>query len=369
MSWRQTLFRWHRWLGLLVALPLLLISLSGAVLVFKAPLDRWLMSHEIALQASQTERLPLDQLLLAIHQQLPGYQLGSWEMFDDGSEADRIYMIRFGTSHWFKAYLDPYTGSLLRQPVGLNDDLTDWLLQLHYTLLLDQRIPGLPLLGLALGLLSAVALILLGVSGLILQKRLWRSLWQKPWHARPSVSWRKLHRFSGAWVSPVLLLLGITGAYFNIMELIEETTEHDHEIVSDYLYRPDLPLQQLYDQATAQWPGYQIHYLLMPYETGGQLVFYGQYPHRHPVVNAVASDYGSSVYFDPHSGAMTGRYDMPEAPALYQLADSFRTLHFGSFGGISIQIIWSVSGLLILLLAISGSWNWYHIRRQRQRPS
>ncbi|WP_221796070.1 PepSY-associated TM helix domain-containing protein [Oceanobacter mangrovi] len=369
MSVRKTLFRWHRWLGLIAALPLLLISLSGAILVFKAPLDRWLLADQVALSASQQgQRLPLDQLLQLVHQQIPGYQVGSWELFDDGIEADRLYMIRFGSSDWFKAYLNPYSGEVLRQPVGLNEDFSDWLLQLHYTLLLDEQVPGLPWLGLTLGLLSAAALIVLGISGLLVQRRWLQNLWQKPWHARPSVGWRKLHRFSGAWVSPVLLVLGITGGYFNLMELIEEVGEDQHEIVSHYLYEPQLPLQQLYEQAQQQWPGYRIHYLLMPYESGGQLVFYGKYPHANAAVEMLASDYGSSVWFNPHSAELEGSFAMPTADFGVQLTDSFRALHFGSFGAFASQLIWTLSGLLIALLAISGCWNWLRTTRLKHQP-
>ncbi len=39
---RRFLWKWHGLLGLIVAVPLFIIALSGSLLVFKAELDAWL---------------------------------------------------------------------------------------------------------------------------------------------------------------------------------------------------------------------------------------------------------------------------------------------------------------------------------------
>ena len=44
---RKTLFKIHSWLALAAMLPLLLISITGAILVFKSEIDGWLMPQKL----------------------------------------------------------------------------------------------------------------------------------------------------------------------------------------------------------------------------------------------------------------------------------------------------------------------------------
>ena len=59
---------------------------------------------------------------------------------------------------------------------------------------------------------------------------------------------------------------------------------------------------------------------------------------------------------------MTDQYDMREATPWQQIYDSFMPLHYGTFGGWPIKILWCLGGLTPGLLAISGFIVW----RKRQ---
>lgn len=176
--------------------------------------------------SSAPARVDLNTAVGDIENTLPGYVIGTWELFADGREADRVFLIKKGTGEWFKIHYDPFTNAIVDQPRPLNSQLTDWLVLLHYTI---------------------------------------------------------------------------------------------------FGYQPD--------------------------------------------VNPLASNYATSVTFDKHTGAFLSAYQGPEAAILARLTDSFRQLHFGSFGGLAIKIVWSILGFTPCILALSGFYLWLkrHIRPKRRR--
>lgn len=365
---RKILFKLHRYMALVAMLPLVLIAVSGSLLVFKFEIDSLLMPEQVTLPATTSpgQRQHLNQLVATLHQQLPDYEIGSWELFDDGHEADRVYLIRRGTDQWFKVYLNPYQGQLLSQPVGLHSDLTDWLLELHYSLLLNDWLDGQPHLGLLLGLVVALLLCLLGLSGLVIYRQFWRRLFSLRWDQRLVVMMSDSHKLVGIWSAPLLLVLGITGGYFNLMEYWHEAIEHGdepHHQLTQRLYNDQLDLQALVDDSRQQLAGFEPRYLLMPYEPGLAITLFG----HQPTANPLASGYGSTVSYDPHSGALQGRFELGEADAATQLVDSFRKLHFGNFAGLASKILWSLAGLAPLVLAVTGLYLWQRRHHGRRR--
>ena len=361
---RKKIFKLHSYMALVAMLPLLLITLTGALLVFKFEIDSLLMPEAVTLPHGQDAvRQDLSQLLHTINADFPDYELGSWELFYDGHEADRIYLIRKGTEDWFKVYFDPYDGKALSQPVGLYSDLTDWLLDLHYTLLLNDLFHSQPFLGLLVALAAALFMVFLGITGLIIYRRFWRKFFTLKWTDKTVTNMRHLHRLIGIWSSPVLLILGITGAYFNLMEYLEEAEEHAAApyLMTERLYNDELDVQSMLEDSTTRIAGFHPTYLLMPYEPGFGITYYGEVP----TANPLASSYGSTVTYDSHSGEFLHSYDIREAGFGWNLVDSFRALHFGNFGGLVSKLIWCLTGIGLSAMAVTGFCMWFNRRRKR----
>lgn len=365
---RKTLFKVHNYLALAAAIPLLLIVFTGSLLVFKFELDSVLMPEVVTVDRPGEARPGFNELISQVNQDFPGYEIGSWEFFHDGDEADRVYLIKKGGEHWYKIHLDPYSGKALNTPVLLNDYLTDWLLELHYTLLLNERFESMPHLGVILGLLFAIILCLLGITGLIIYRKFWKKLFTLRWGKGMTTVTRSLHRLFGIWCSPVLLIIGLTGVYFNLIDYLEEAKEHaegGHYILDERLYNDQLDFDALYRDSQTRMAGFTPTYLLMPYEPGLSITFYGEVPFRNPFV----SQYASTVSYTPDRGEFEGIYDIREVGFVMQLVDSFRTLHFGNFGGILSKLIWCVAGLVMSFLAISGCYMWATRKLKRRKRS
>lgn len=351
---KKTLHLWHRYLGLVVAIPLIIISLTGSVLVFKEELDHWLMPELAVVDGQAGNRIAYDQLRDTLNARFPNYEIGSWEPFDDGTTADRVYLIKHGTTDWHKVYLDQYQGIVRSEPVAVNHYLTDWLLDLHYKFLIGDT--GLWVTGLA-----SVILMFMGISGLVIYRQFWKKFFTLRLQVKRLALFSDIHKLVGIWSAPILLVIGFTGVYWNIAEIIHHEFEHHEQdpVITTRLYNHSVSLDSLFATAESQMGGFRTTYLLFPTEPDSQITFFGEV-HDVSVLN---SEYSSMVSFDKHTGALLPNYDIREAPLHLVVVDSFRKLHFGYFGGLTSKIIWCVIGLTPLIFAITGCYLWLKRRR------
>ena len=365
---KKQLYKMHGWAGLFCIIPFMLICLTGSILVFKTEIDMWLMP-DIAAVVEGEQRLSANQLLQQIHQHYPDYELGSWELLGNNGEADRIYLIKQGTDTWYKAHINPFTGDKLSEPTLMSHYLTDWLLELHYTLLLND-IRGLDEhLGTAFTSIFALLLIFLGISGLIIYRHFWRRIFTLRWDQRLLVVFSDLHKMVGTLASPILLVLGITGGYYNIAIYVHEWQEHqdgqEHHKISARLYNSDLNFEQLFTQTEQYLTGFETTYVLMPTEPKYPITLFGKVSSNNPLL----SDYGSTLTFDAQTGNLLNSYDIRQQSFVMVMVDTFRKLHFGNFAGLTSKVIYTIVGLTPLLLGITGAYLWISRRNKRARKS
>lgn len=367
---RKTLFKLHSYFSLVALIPIMIVSVTGSILVFKTEIDQWLMPERALLtntqyHADHLTRIDQNILNKTVEAELPQFIIGSWEIFNDGIEADRVYLVKKGTDQWYKIYFDPFNNKVLSQPATTTSYLTDWLLNLHYTFLLNDIGGEHSHWGTLIGLIAAIILTFLGVSGLIIHRKFWRQLLQLRLKKSIRVISGDFHRLVGAWASPVILILGITGIYFNAMDYYHEVFEHageEHFIVQTALYSEQIDFQNILDDSRNQLDDFQPTYLLFPYEPDVNITVFGFQPHANPF----ASQYSSTVTYDRLSGDLLLAIDGRHASTTTQVFDSFRELHFGSFAGLASKLIWCIVGLAPFLLAISGLTIW-SIRHKKKR--
>ncbi len=363
---RKKLYKWHSIGALFAMLPLLLISLTGSILVFKVELDTLLMPDKMQVTSNNSatdvtrasERMSLDVLMAKVKSTYPEHEIGSWEIFDDKSRTDAAYLIKHHTTQWSKIYVNQYTGELLSSPVGLSDDLTDWLLDLHYKLLLETN-------GMFLGAIVSILLLFLGISGIVLYRKFWVNFFTLRFKLARRIFFSDLHKMIGISSSPVIIILAFTGAWWNVSEVIHEVSEHIIEepyLMEKPLHNQDLSIQSLLDRNKETIQDFEATYLLMPYEPEMNILFYGKVDSSNPL----NSDYSSTITYDKNSGKMIDYLDVRTASNAHVSVDSFRKLHFGHFAGLPSKIIWCILGLSPSILAFTGLYLYLYKNRNRK---
>lgn len=354
---KKAAFKIHSYFALYSLLPILVISLTGSILVFKKELDFLLMPSAATVQGEGLSRLPLDDLKHTIDTAFPYHIIGTWEVFDDQHQADAVYLIKHGTYDWFKVFLDPYHNQILSEPVGLHDYITDWLVEFHYTFMLD-------LAGTGIGAVFAFTMLGIAITGLMMYHRFWKLVARLQCSRAKVMLFSDVHKFIGILTSPIFLILSITGLYWNISVIVhelEEHAEHGEIVLTQQGYSRDISLTEIVAQAEQRIEGFTPTYLSLAYEPGSSISVYGKVESG----NTLHSNYGSGAHFDPGTGKLTGTWDIRTSAFTTQLLDSFRHLHFGLFGGLFVQILWCIAGLMPLILVITGTYLWAHRRKKR----
>ncbi|WP_350594075.1 MULTISPECIES: PepSY-associated TM helix domain-containing protein [unclassified Pseudoalteromonas] len=363
---RKTLFKIHSWVALIAIIPLIVISITGSVLVFKSEIDGLLMPNSHFVVKALPERLPIDKLIAKTERTYPNYIVASWEIFNDDT-ADRVYLIKRGTEQWAKLHLNQYTGDILSEPLGTSHYFTDWFLELHYTFLLNdfKNLPGQT--GTVLGFFFAVFLLVLGISGLIIYRKFWRRLFSVRWRATLQIVLSDIHKMTGVLGSPIIIILAITGGYFNWAVWYHEVIEHaqeEHYVLTNPLYSHDISLQQILDDSKKQISTFNGTFLVLPLEPDENITLFGEVS----TTNPLASEYANTITYSKLTGEHMANWDIREVGIGWQVIDSFRKLHFGYFAGLVSKVLWAVIGLSPVWLAGTGFYLWL-TRRARKKQS
>lgn len=204
---RRWWFSVHKWIGLVLAVLIVPLSLSGAALVWHDALDRVINPQRFAVTGAG--RLPADAYAAAARARLgPGERVASLTLPDDDgpvvvSAAPAGAAARVRTNVW----LDPPTARVLDMASSAAGPVR-FLHVLHGSL----QIPGV---GRVIVGWLGVALLVSCVSGLWLW---WPTVgrWTRGlrWRRRPEVD-ANLHHLLGFWVAVPLFVLSLTGVWIS----------------------------------------------------------------------------------------------------------------------------------------------------------
>jgi uncharacterized iron-regulated membrane protein len=350
---RKHVWKFHSWLGLAAGLGLLIIGLSGSLLVFRHEVDA-LLGQAAPRVTPQPAHASLDTVVAALLARYPDLEIFSWYGSDRPDEPHRISGTLASTRAEFDILFNPYTGALLEKPQG-QSGFTNWLLNLHVSLLLST--PGVVLAG-----LFAAALVLSGLSGAYLYREFWKRFFTLRWRASGRILFSDLHKFIGISSVAFNLILGFSGAWWNlpaVRDLFARSAGEDAPAKPALPPLP-MPLEEMKASAQKQLPGFQPRALRYPSDGDNFYNVRGGVP----TWNLFASGWGDEVHLDPATGTVTRVLELHQAGVWAQFEDMLTPLHFGTFGGLPIKLLWCLGGLTPGILGVSG----FLIRRSRVPP-
>src|SRR5262249_3301293 len=201
---RKLLLNLHLWAGLIAALFLLLLGVSGAVIAFEGEIDRAL-SSKLSYVQPQAQPLTLEAISEKVRAAYPGARI---EQFGLPQQADYSLLVSLTESSGKRTalFVNPYTGDILGSGDQANH-FANKVHQFHTHLLVGEiadEITGW----------SSVFLLVLSITGIILWWR--RRLFRLQWSAiRGQGSLKRfnydLHNLVGVTSSIVLLIFAWTG--------------------------------------------------------------------------------------------------------------------------------------------------------------
>ncbi len=355
LPWRKALFQVHLWIGVIIGLYVIAICLSGCVLVF----EQDLLNDRPQLAQAATHAAPdwgaMAQVAIAAN---PGSKLS---FIDMRSANRRIVPVGLKKGdETLVVYTDSYTGRVVTQEVLERKHwLVESALALHTELALGASGAIADGIGGALLFLMAVIGMVLWWPGVRSWKRALRINWRAPW-ARFNFD---VHRSFGFWCFLLIAMWGVTGAYFifpdSVHELINKFSAVSdlQQLPSDWkLGDPVLPVGEFIRRAQNMYPHDGLAYAFMDADRPqGEVQIY-----MSPNPSVPMELLEDEVVFNPATGAVlmntsSGRWTAGERFSL-----GVYSVHFGDFGGLLVQILWVVLGLVPVVLVITAYTMWWY---------
>jgi uncharacterized iron-regulated membrane protein len=229
-----------------------------------------------------------------------------------------------GDTHWFNAH------RLLRNT--------------HRHLMIPTKY-GVPLVA-----ALSIPLLLSLISSLFIYKRWWRGFFSWPRADRPRRMWGDIHRLFGVWSLWFVALIAITGGWY-LVESLGGDAEPPAKIALPEGKTPAPADPQAIDRAVdalqGHWPELRVRGA-RPSLDGQGLLLEGQ------ARAWLVRDRANVVGFDLRDGRLLDRRDGQDMTLHQRVAEMADPLHFGSFGGWPIRLIWFLFGAALTTLCFTG---------------
>jgi uncharacterized iron-regulated membrane protein len=336
---RNLWFSVHKWIGLLLAILIIPLSLSGAALVWHDWLDAQVNPQRYSVSGPAT--LPSSRYVAAAEAVLaPGERITSLR-YPEGGDGPVI----IGAAQPAKPqqrtniYLDGATARVLDK-AGSNDGAVRVLHRLHGSLLM----PGV---GRQIVGWIGVAMLTSSLTGLWL----W---WPLTGSVRRGFRWKRraqfdvnLHHQLGFWICIPLAMLSLTGAWISFPAFFGSLSGARPPSRPG----PTAPLEKTVQRVDDVVAG-----------VGGKPVQITWPTTKNPAWK-VSLDQGEAEVADA-SGAVTTRPPQPE-----MLARTMRRWHDGTGMGPAWQVVIFLGGIVPAALAVTGVTMWVGSRKWRKRPA
>ncbi len=377
-SRRKLWLKVHLYLGLFAGAVFVLIGLTGSLLAFEHPLDEWLNAEMMIVAEEGKPPLPLDTLLKAGMNAVPtgskidaiGFPQHSGLAYDLWFEQPSPNTTRV-ESH--QLFVNPYTGEVTGQRLkvdferGWRGSLMDVILRLHYSLAVGDV--GMTVIG-----FIGLALVFSMLTGIILwspNKGQFKKALTIKRHASVERFVFDLHKVLGFYSAVILLFLILSGVYLIFPDYGRALISIFSPVAEPYpVYystppqgdKTPLNLAQITAIADARFPDGQYRWIVLPktergvYQVGKRAS--DEINPRHAY---------RTLWLDQYSGNILHERTANTRTAGDIFVEWLYPLHTGEAFGLTGRLIILVSGLIPLLLYVTGVIWW--LQKQGKCPA
>lgn len=339
---RRRWFDLHSWIGLKLCLFMGFVCFTGTLAVFAQELD-WLLHAEMRVTPG-AQRASWGTMVDAVQRAHPTWTLQGLSAPHASRFAARAQM-RTDDGRLRFVWVDPYSGKVTGDTHWFN--VHRLLRNTHRHLMLPVKY-GVPLVA-----ALAIPLLLSLVSSLFIYKRWWRGFFSWPRADRPRRLWGDIHRLCGVWSLWFVALIALTGGWYLVESLGGKAAPppkislpgNDGSAAS----APADPAA--IDRAVAllrqHWPELRVAGM-QPGTAGTGLLIDGQ------AQAWLVRDRANVAGFDLRDGRLLGIQDGRALDVHQRIAEMADPLHFGSFGGWPVRLLWFLAGAALTALSFTG---------------
>jgi uncharacterized iron-regulated membrane protein len=357
MTLRTVILKTHLFLGLIGAIFLAILGLTGTIMAFEGDINHWL-HPDLWYVTPRGNPLPENDLISMAQHQFPRAHVAIVQFFR-APNLVQVMQLTDGTV----VYINPYDGAILGNSVGLtNSDLAlGYVHQLHLRLIPDPRAaPKLAPIGKTVVSFAGLILCIMVPTGVTLW---WR---RKSTSINWKASWFKVffdgHQVVGIYAALFLMIASITGIMIGF-DLGEKTFYGVTRSSPPSRPKPwpsvpvpgTLPIMadQALDIARHAMPNATVALLVRPLRAAGSYTVMMRVPEE------TSETVHSSVTIDQYTGKVLNLRNYLTDSTGYRLIRFNRSIHTGDLFGLPTHIIVSLSSLLLVVMVITGVVTWW----------
>ena len=370
---RRWLFLIHLWLGLILGPVVGIVSLTGAIVVFRYELNR-VTTPGTAYVTPQGQRLSIDALMERLQAAHPDDTFSSAGWGEAGPGTAWNVRTRSPEGHRIHTYINQYTGEITGRD-DYHEKWMQWFYDLHAYLLAGDT-------GEFLNGFVGLATLVLSVTGLVVW---WPGVshWLFGFRYAWGVGWKRqnydLHKIVGFYSSLAVMVVAFSGMYYAFPSLYRWTAERlTGTTVTTGMpgaaTRWDdrrVPVEQFLRAAEEAQPGTMAVQIAFPQKAGEPVTV--RTKEREGDWHRTGLNY---VYLEPSDARIIRDIRFSDANLATQAILFMYPLHFGRFGGrwnavafYGVMVLYVVIGLSPFVLAVSGLlmyWNRSFVKKVRR---
>jgi len=396
MMIRSVCLKLHRWFGLLSAIFLIIVSLTGSLIAFNEELDIWLNPQLFLISPDSSVMLDPVSLFKKVSENIPkNYQIVDMPLFFEPGKS--VYFSANGNSEQFaplQIFVNPHNAEVLGQRIWGElsidkKDLMPLINRIHYSLALDSigsYILGITALFWTLDCFVGFYLTLPKKSSptnsSLFSRTSWLQRWQKAWGIKLNSSFIRLnfdfHIALGLWTWLALLMFAWSSVAFNLSKEI-------YNPVTNFLFGMESINTLEISQNNANFSKMSWQDAL---KTGRDLISKQAQENHFDIIredtltyNAMGNTYQyllkssldnskwatTKVIFDASDGHLINK----EWPGGHEKLGDVITrwliwLHMAVVFGTAMQIFVCLIGLAITVITLTGVYIWWKKRQARQ---
>lgn len=341
---RALWFRIHSFVGFKLAILMSFILVTGTLAVLSHELD-WATNKAMRVSPDSVNRLRFDSVYRAAYAH---------------SEQGRLMYINAPIDPWFateaiyqypqglhRHYFHPDSGAY--QGDGRWYNWQRFFRMSHRHLMLPTVI-GITVVGI-LGVFMLLSLL----TSFVVYKGWWKGFSRLPRTRNRQLFWADMHRLTGVWSMWFVLIISVTGVWYLAerwganAQYPQRAKAVTQQAVSEAVLPSPERFEALLHQVAVEYPELKIERILLPQKAGQTVTFQGQAEALlvRPRVNAMS--------FDPVSGETLQILRGQDMSLHVRISEAADPLHFGTFAGLTSKLIYFVFGIVLCVLAISGT--------------
>ena len=381
---RNLFYQTHLYLGIISSIILFIICMTGSILVFEDESIDFFDRSYLYSKTEGTQEISLEKKIAKV-EKATGKRVSAMMLFGDPNHnysfllADRKETDTNGKQKKLeKVWVNSHNGNLIQQSeTGSAERFFSWITRLHRWLLLDSKT------GRAITGVATVIFIFLSLSGIVLYVPAKRIKWFRYSTWLPHLTLKKstripliLHRNYSFYALIPLFLISLSAliwsypSYYSALEKLLgdqlgkqrfDKTITTNEFPGKNAYM--LPLKMLIAKADSILPyTAKVYRIDLPETTAESIMI------RKKSSSFFAYDAADKVQLNPYTGSILEVDRFRDWSFNSKIAGLIRSIHVGSFIGISSKIIYFLAALIASSLPVTGLIMWSkQLKTKRKR--